>query len=297
VRSSCECGIGRGPTRQPCSAEAAPASTRGTPCHRVDGETGLLLANQCYDPGSGRFLNRNPLSYAGGINLYGYVGGNPVNFADPLGLLTGQQGVVLGSAVYWGVVGFYAGGPAGAAIGFGAGAALGAYLVSHNPGAAANAGFDVACTAITVVELGSAAGSVLPRGGQLCLPLEEAGPEVEAAGAEGLAARASEVHGVLDERAQGGRTTAVLQTNLGNIVGGGKRDLDPVQRAMLEGGEISAKLKGAHAEITVLTKAEQLGATPLAIGTSRPFCDECRAELCARGATITGPMTAVWPKQ
>jgi uncharacterized protein RhaS with RHS repeats len=40
-----------------------------------------------YSPEIGRFLTVDPLGYAGGdINLYRFVGNNPVNFIDPLGL-------------------------------------------------------------------------------------------------------------------------------------------------------------------------------------------------------------------
>ena len=47
----------------------------------------LYLANyRAYDPTSGRWLSRDPIAEQGGINLYGYVGGNVVNKVDPLGL-------------------------------------------------------------------------------------------------------------------------------------------------------------------------------------------------------------------
>ncbi len=40
-----------------------------------------------YDPKTGRFISKDPIGFAGGdANLYGYVGENPVNFKDPLGL-------------------------------------------------------------------------------------------------------------------------------------------------------------------------------------------------------------------
>jgi RHS repeat-associated protein len=50
-------------------------------------QSGLYLTKyRFYDPQTGRWLSRDPIEEEGGFNLYGYVGGNPVSFVDPLGL-------------------------------------------------------------------------------------------------------------------------------------------------------------------------------------------------------------------
>jgi len=43
-----------------------------------------------YEPNLQRWLNRDPIGEWGGLNLYGYVGNNPVNFYDPYGLAIGD---------------------------------------------------------------------------------------------------------------------------------------------------------------------------------------------------------------
>jgi len=42
--------------------------------------------NRLYDPQTGRFTQEDPIGLAGGLNLYGFAAGDPVNFSDPFGL-------------------------------------------------------------------------------------------------------------------------------------------------------------------------------------------------------------------
>jgi RHS repeat-associated protein len=42
--------------------------------------------NRYYDPETGRFTQADPIGLGGGLNLYGFAGGDPVNYADPFGL-------------------------------------------------------------------------------------------------------------------------------------------------------------------------------------------------------------------
>ena len=51
------------------------------------GSTGMLYRrNRYYDPGTGQFTQQDPIGIAGGANVYGFAGGDPVNFSDPFGL-------------------------------------------------------------------------------------------------------------------------------------------------------------------------------------------------------------------
>ena len=53
----------------------------------TDAETGLLYCQQrYYAPNLGRFLSRDPIGFAGGLNPYAYCEGDPINRFDPDGL-------------------------------------------------------------------------------------------------------------------------------------------------------------------------------------------------------------------
>jgi RHS repeat-associated protein len=43
-----------------------------------------------YDPATQRWVNRDPIGEDGGVNLYRYVGDNPINLIDPFGLSEGD---------------------------------------------------------------------------------------------------------------------------------------------------------------------------------------------------------------
>ena len=62
--------------------------------YRYDPESQLYyVRNRTYNPVLGRWLQRDPIGYSGGINLYGYVGGLVVAGADPAGLWEVDAGV------------------------------------------------------------------------------------------------------------------------------------------------------------------------------------------------------------
>jgi hypothetical protein len=71
----------------PRSADVKHAVVSGPPRRCASSPT------QCRPPWTrpGRFTQEDPIGLAGGMNLYGYAGGDPVNYADPFGLCTTPQ--------------------------------------------------------------------------------------------------------------------------------------------------------------------------------------------------------------
>jgi RHS repeat-associated protein len=92
-------------TPLPLNSWGTPHSAIGNPWtfidRQLDEETGLeFYRARYYDPAKGRFLQRDPLEYLDGMNLYQYVQSNPPNHTDPMGLLVhcveGSFGFVFG---------------------------------------------------------------------------------------------------------------------------------------------------------------------------------------------------------
>ena len=58
------------------------------PGQYYDAETGLHYNwNRYYNPAIGRYISADPIGLEGGLNLYAYVGNDPINVIDPEGLM------------------------------------------------------------------------------------------------------------------------------------------------------------------------------------------------------------------
>ena len=126
---------------------------------RLDAETGLYhLRARDYAPLVGRFVQPDPIGMAGGINLYAYVGNDPLNATDPSGLV---GPAVLVPYLAGGALGALSGGYGGYLQGGWTGAAAGAFV-----GAAAGVAAPLAATGAGRL-VGQGAGAVAARLGAL----------------------------------------------------------------------------------------------------------------------------------
>jgi RHS repeat-associated protein len=243
---------------QPYGASAAAAMPFGYTGQRFDQETGLYYYRaRHYSTVFGRFLQPDPVGYSAGSHLYAYVHNDPLNFLDPFGL--NDQPKVNPDLFNP---------ESGADI---------QYLIEN-------------CRNCALVTGGIGLGVTLgiPAGAAISTA-------VTRAGAAALSQRAQTIQNVLDPIAQAQRTTAALRTDAETIIGGGVRDLTPAQRAALQSGEIAARLPGEHAEVTVLTAAQEAGLVPRLLATTRTICPVCASYIESLGGRLTSPTTATFP--
>jgi len=85
----------------PYGESASAAGTFRYSGQRIDPETNGLYYDRArmYAPTLGRFMQPDPIGYAGGSNLYAYVGNDPLNDTDPYGECPWCVGALIGAGI------------------------------------------------------------------------------------------------------------------------------------------------------------------------------------------------------
>jgi len=87
-----------------------------------------------------------------------------------------------------------------------------------------------------------------------------------------------------------------LRTSGGDIAAGGARwDLTQAQRTIATSLDAtSAKLSGAHAEVTAIVNAQQRGLIPQIMEVTRDICPACADFIKSVGGVLTGSRSVKW---
>ena len=247
---------------------AAPADGPAFTSHYRDAGTGLVYMQQrYYDPQVGRFLSVDPVTALDNgdmrhLNRYVYAYNSPYKFTDPDG--RAPPGCGDGTCEsYDRRMQELAGVLAGAATTF----PDIANAISPDGG-----GFGTALTTLLFSSETKEVAATAP------------------ATTRAAAARAKELHSVLDPRAQRARTTAVTETREGvRVVSSSERRLAPAQRAQLGVDEVEGVGVG-HAEVTGINAARSMGLTPTGTAASRPICTSCAGTLLEEEIVPLSPL-------
>ncbi len=220
---------------------------------RIDPESnGLYYARaRMYAPAWGRFLQPDPIGYAGGANLYAYVGNDPLNNTDPSGKCVGPAAVYCAGAAIGAVFGGIGGGLAtyhatgtflGTLSGIGVGAVAGGALGATSPWLVGEAG-----------ALGGAAGAALGSEA-VGAGIGTAGGVVTAGGISGAGGSAAVDWGIL---ATGGKPDWTRDIITGGAIGAA---------AALPEATATGLAVGAGVNLTVL-QGSVLGVNTSLLGT------------------------------
>ena len=229
-----------------------PATRSSTPGARTTGRGSTTTARATTRPASSGSSAKTPSASSGGVNLYAYVGNNPTNFIDPLGLDGGNpflDGLQRRST------------SAGMIPGIGEPLDLINGGISLARGDYAGAGLSLGAVVPFVGNLAGAAKIARPR------PRHSQRPRPH---------RAEPSH---DGHRRGRRRLRQRHTRrrLQRKLALGRTE------GRAEAGEFAASGPG-HAEVTALNAAQQMGLTPVNVAASRPICSGCAGAIQNAGA-------------